>query len=204
MCSCKKNCSCNLCKNRLKPCGVIPVSKAIKAIDVCEIPKCDCSGRVNYTVPEVEFIANICPNCNLQGSFVSTELLGIAFNSTLVSPPQCISTNVGTILNVTGFGTIKNVQTAQGTFTLQLLQNFVGDNVLQFNAAGFDQNGIDYLISLNISLPDDFFIISFCNSCHSSSSGMLNKTSKSHNLRENLIKGKITIMRNGHIEVKEF
>ena len=31
----------------------------IKGVDVCQIPKCDCSGRVNIQDPNLEFTANM-------------------------------------------------------------------------------------------------------------------------------------------------
>ena len=100
---CKNNCSCCDCIIHCKPCDVLPVSKVLKGIDVCQILKCDCSGRVNIQNPDLEFTANICPHCNLQGSSVSTAFLGITFNSTTVNPPRCISTESRTTLQVTWF-----------------------------------------------------------------------------------------------------
>ena len=194
---CNKNCSCSCCTPYR-----VPVSKALKAIDVCQLsPKeCDCSGSVNIKIPDFEFIANICPHCNLQGSSISSN----SFNSTVVNSPQCVPSDTGTILNVTGFGTLIFSQPVQRTFMLQLFKKTVGDNLLNFTASGFDQNGGFYTLSISATAPNEFFMINSCNSCHSSFLGMTNITSKSHKLQAELYKGEIVIMKNGQIEVKEF
>ena len=180
------------------------MSKPLKGIDVCQIPKCDCSGRVNFQDPNLKFTANICPNCSLQGSSVSTEFSGATFNSTIVNLPQCLSTDGGTILNVTGFGTIiDGPLIVQGTFMFQLLESLVGDNRLYFTASGMDGNGVTISISAFPILVDEDLMINFCNSCNSSFLGMTKKTSKSHKLREEISKGTLMIIKNGQIEVKE-
>ena len=108
--------------------------------------------------------ANICPDCNLQGSSVSNDIFG-AFNSTFVNSSQCISTNRGTVLNVTGFGTLINGPSiVQGTFMLQLLETLVGDDEVIFSVSGFDQNGIGFAGLAILTVPDEDIMINFCNS----------------------------------------
>ena len=134
MSSCNKNCSCNRCKSRLKPRGVVPVSKAIKAIDVCQIPpkECDCSGMLNYRTVNFVVTANICPNCNLQDSSFSFELLdpnGLTINSTILNVPRCNIIENGTVLEVTGFGTLEQNQIIFPiNFTLSLIKKLVGSD----------------------------------------------------------------------------
>ncbi|MFJ7953633.1 hypothetical protein ACIQZG_19195 [Lysinibacillus sp. NPDC096418] len=200
----KKNYSSCRCKSRLKPCDVVPVSKVLKAIDVCEIPKCDCSGSVNLQTADSKVIVNICPNCILQDSLVSIGFLNTTFNSTVVNLPQCISTDAGTILQVTGFGIITfDLLVAQGAFMLQLLENFVGDDQLLFSASGFDQGGNSITISSSQTVPDEALLVSFCTSGCSPCQGIKNKTSKPFKLGKEINKGSLVIIKNGEIEVKE-
>lgn len=91
----------------------------------------------------------------------------IESNKSTFHPPRCISTEGGTTLQVTGFGTITSSPLIeQGTFMLLLLENSVGDNQLIFTAFGFDPNGVTTSISAFHPLADKDFTISFCNSCH--------------------------------------
>ncbi|WP_342512445.1 hypothetical protein MKY34_17750 [Sporosarcina sp. FSL K6-1522] len=201
MSACKKNCSCNRCKSHRKPCGVVPVSKALKGIDVCQIPKCDCSGRM--IIPVSGFTVSICPNCTLQGSSVSIEFLSATFNSTVVNLPQCISIDTGTILQVTGFGTIIDGSSiAQVTFMLQLFDSFVGVDELEFSASGLDQNGNPFTATAVVTGPE-VLMVNFCSSCHSSSRKMIHNTVKSQKPQEEFNKGKLVMTLNGQIEEKE-
>ena len=204
MSSSKKNYASSRCNSRLIPCDVVPVSKVLKAIDVCDIPKCDCSGSLNFQPDNDKYIANICPNCILQGSFVSTAFLTSTFNSTFVNLPQCISTVKGTILQVTGFGILTfDEKIAQGTFMLQLVENLTGDDQLLFSAFGFDQDGISIDLSSGQSVPDDLLTVYFCNSCCSSCQRKTNNTSAAFNLGKELKKGFVRVIKNGEIVVKE-
>lgn len=200
----KKNYASNCCNSRLKPCGVVPVSKVLKAIDICDIPKCDCAGSVNFQPGNEKYIANICPNCTLQGSFVSTAFLTSTFNSTFVNLPQCITTNKGTILQVTGFGTLTfDELIAQGTFMLQLVENLTGDDQLIFSAFGFDQDGNSISLSNGQFVPDENLTVSFCNSCCSPCQRMTNNTSAPFNFGKEINKGFLMVIKNGEIVVKE-
>ena len=164
---------------------------------------------MNIPAEEVTFIANICPNCNLQGSFVSWVLplsVVVSFTSKFVNLPQCISTDDGTILNVQGLGTIIfHSLIVQGTFGLNLLETPVGDDALAFSFSGFDQNGNPFPATITLTgVPDDEIMVNFCNSCScpQSASMAANANSTSNNTREEL-KGKIVITQNGQVEVKE-
>ncbi|MFJ7738818.1 hypothetical protein ACIQ2D_21150 [Lysinibacillus sp. NPDC097287] len=204
MSSHKRNYASSRCNSRLKPCDVVPVSKVLKAIDVCDIAKCDCAGSVNFQPGSDKYIANICPNCTLQGSFVSTAFVTSTFNSTFVHLPQCISTTQGTILQVTGFGTLTfDELIAQGTFMLQLVENLTGDDQLLFSAIGFDQDGNSIDLSSGQFVPDELLTVSFCNSCCSPCQRMTNNTSAPFNLGKELNKGFARVIINGEIVMGE-
>ncbi|MCG7336422.1 hypothetical protein MHZ95_14225 [Sporosarcina sp. ACRSM] len=206
--SCKKDCSCRRCKSRFKPCDVAPVSKVLKGMDIADVPKkvCDCSGIVNFSGASFKFSANICPQCKLQGGSVSTTFFspGISFDSTVVYPPQCFSIDTGTVLQVSGFGTlIFGASIIQGIFTLRLLENLVGDNSFYFEVTGIGQNGVTYSVSISQNVPDENRMISFCNSSYSFPRGTINKTAKTNELQEKLNRGQIVIVKNGQVEVEE-
>jgi hypothetical protein len=174
--------------------------------------KCECSGRVNFQTDFLTLIADICPSCNIQGSFVSftansTET-SINFTSSFVNFPRCTLIDTGTILNTAGFGTLvvdgSIIQNA--TFTLNLFETSDGDDLLNFIVTGFDQNGNSILLLLIFpTVPDEDLMINFCNacSCPLSSSQTANVTPELHKIPEGLNKGKIVIMKNGQVEVKE-
>ena len=152
--------------------------------------------------PESGIFAKYLPNCNLLGSFVRVG----EFTSTFVNLPQCISTDAGTTLNVSGLGTfIFDSQIFQGPFALSLLETPVGDDGLAFSFSGFDQNGNSAAVSLATSVPDDALMINFCNSCScpQSSSMAANANSTSNKTGEELSKGKMVIIINGQHEIKE-
>ncbi|MGG0240673.1 hypothetical protein [Bacillus rhizoplanae] len=185
-----------------RPCGSSP-----------EKCKCECSGKVELQSGLSTFIAKICPHCNIQDSYVSwsTPLFGLSFSSTFVNPPQCISTNKGTILNVTGFGTmIDGTRIVQGTFGLNLLETLVGPDIVNFSTSGFDQNGMPYDLAFSFGVLDNELMINVCNSC--SCPQATNVTLRSDNIREELNEldkireelneGKIVIMTNGQVEIK--
>ena len=122
----------------------------------------------------------------------------------MVNPPQCISTNTGTILQVTGFGTIiAGPSIFQGTFMLQLLENFMGDNQLLFAASGFDLDGNSATISSSQTVPDEVLMVSFCNSCCPPCQRIKNKTPEPYKLPEGLNKESLVIIMNGKVVVKE-
>ncbi|MGG0240668.1 hypothetical protein [Bacillus rhizoplanae] len=184
-----------------RPCGSSP-----------EKCKCECSGEVNYQDISFTFLAKICPHCDIQDSFISWSFspLGQSFNSTFFYPPQCISTNQGSILHVTGFGILTNgTSIGQVTFGLILLKTSAGPGILNFTATGFDQNGAPLNFVFNpFPLLGTELIINCCNSCSCPhfTNGTINadkvheELNRLEKIREELNEGKIVITGNGQVE----
>ncbi|MEH7526222.1 hypothetical protein V7149_23580 [Bacillus sp. JJ1503] len=166
--------------------------------------KCECSARVNTQQETLTFLASICPNCTLHGSTVSVVEVGMAFNSSKVNKPQCISENQGTILNATGVGTLIIDQSiSQASFTLNLLESLVGNDFLIFTAnGGLDQNGNINIFAAVLQVPDKELMITLCNDCPTTSQKHV-KPSKLDSISMDIKNGKIVMMKNGELEVKE-
>lgn len=165
---------------------------------------CQCSGRLNFQAGDVIANANICPNCNPYGSSLSFTGFG-DFNPTFIGPPQCMSTTEGTILVVTGFGTIiDGSSTYQGTFSLTLFELPGNSDAFSFTFSGIDQNG-NLMAALILSIaPDEDISIDFCSFDPQVPFVPSNISSQLQQIRDGLNNGRIVIIRNGDVEVKEF
>ncbi|WP_077212458.1 hypothetical protein [Bacillus dakarensis] len=116
---------------------------------------CDCSGTLTQLLGNNNlFIANICPACERSlGSSVTitTQEGGVIFESTVVKPSSCVTSQGGTSLVVSGEGLLEGIPVV---FTLFLFESISIDqfeiifrrlgttgNVLQSSLSGIAQDG---------------------------------------------------------------
>jgi hypothetical protein len=170
--------------------------------------QCTCSGTLNIDFGEIfgSFLANICPNCNLNGSNVRVIILAngnFSFTSNFVFPPVCHATSVGTVLDTGGTGlvTTGSGDTFPATFTLNLLETNVGDDVFIFTVSGFDNMGNPFVFETIQAVPDSALVVSACT--NSFNTPITPPMNIQQNFRANL-KGKMITYINGQLIEKDF
>lgn len=133
--------------------------------------QCTCRGTLNVDLGGTSgtFMANICPNCSLSGSNVMATVPenggGFSFTSNFVFQPVCHTNSVGTVLDTGGTGilTVDGVNTFPATFTLNLLETNVGDDLFIFTVSGFDNTGTPFVSITTTQVPDATLTVLSCN-----------------------------------------
>lgn len=174
------------------------------SVNVPTVNQCECSGTLNIQDPEqgISFIANICPGCGLQGSFISFVFGDTALHTIPVTPPVCTATEQGTILTaVTQENITIDSQTVPAMIRITLIELPDGDDIALLELNEFIDGSI-ILIFFLFMVPDEDLTVTSC-SQSSQTSSIIFDEAKIRNLRNSIGRGRIVIFRDGILESRE-
>ncbi|ARK29101.1 hypothetical protein [Halalkalibacter krulwichiae] len=168
-------------KKKVKDLGNISINQVVKVNCGCSSRKkvetkdkedkrgkvCKCSGFVNG-----EFIvANICPGCKLDGSFVTFTFDEVNFTATSISKPECFTIQNETYLSTSGLGVVQfNGEMFDVFYTFSLSDLPSEPEIASLILTGTDSTGNTFLFGiLEEIFGDDLLNVTPCHGSNCSS-----------------------------------
>ncbi|OLO42412.1 hypothetical protein BTR23_04120 [Alkalihalophilus pseudofirmus] len=174
---------------------------------------CECQGFATYTFDNTNFLANICPNCTIEGSTVTASSEETSFVATSVNPPNCLIQPQSKILLTSGMSVFVEDSTIhQGIYNLALAQfqeGTVVESIVILFFVSIDPTSGEPVLFLTTFEPDELSITQCRDSSSTSSSNVLppqynHMLNLATNLKQNKLGKIIRIHSDGRIEEKDF